>query len=163
MQSALERAVPAKNWLRNIPVFITSNSCGKGKGAILDPASSTSRLQRGWESRELPAQPCGPAGKERKTCVIFQRAEPALTRWGMYEPLTEHVLAQGSLVSAQIFPQPDHPWLPGPCSQPGSICLCSVLSAAQQGGQREGGAVLCPSFLGWHRKANWVCSAGFCC
>lgn len=50
MQSALERAVPAKNWLRNIPVFITSNSCGKGKE------------ERFWT---LPAAPlaCSGAGR----------------------------------------------------------------------------------------------------
>lgn len=31
MRSALERAVPAANCLRNILIFITSNSCEKGK------------------------------------------------------------------------------------------------------------------------------------
>lgn len=31
MRSALERAVSAENWLGNVPIFITSNSCEKGE------------------------------------------------------------------------------------------------------------------------------------
>lgn len=53
MRSALERAVPAENWLGNIPVFITSNSCEKWKE------------ERFWT---LPAAPlaCSRAGRAER-------------------------------------------------------------------------------------------------
>lgn len=47
---SLERAGFAENWLGNIPNFVTSSSCPKGKSVILGPASSTSRLQPGQRS-----------------------------------------------------------------------------------------------------------------
>lgn len=116
MRSALEGAVPAENWLGNVPIFITSNSCEKGKGVILVPPAA--RMGRAvW-----CCQTSGPAA--RKMRVIFQRAEPTLTRWEMYELLAENWLSQSSLVSDVIVSQPDT-WLPSPCPWPGSDCSCS--------------------------------------
>lgn len=138
MRSALERAVPAEKWLGNVPIFITSNSCGKGKGVIL--VLPAARMRAAWCS-----QTAGPAA--RKMHVIFQRAEPTVTRWEMYDLLTENWLSQSSLVSDVIFSQPDA-WLPSPCpiawlrlellSQQSCVPSCAVALEQNKMGRGEG-------------------------
>lgn len=134
---------------------------------ILDPASSTSRLQPGQDSsRVLPAQPSGPAA--RKTCVIFQRAEPALTRWETYECLTLKI----SLIMVPLTQMRSFPSLTLGCqasafslvqSRAAPPVLCSLCSRTRWA-RREGSCSLVrPSFLGQHGKVNRVCSARVCC
>lgn len=134
---SLERAESAKNWLGNIPNFITSSSCLKGKSVILGPASSTSHLQPGrGSSRVLPARPSGPRSKEN----VCHFPEPALIRWEMYEWLTLEVsLIRGPLSQTRSVPS----LTPG-CQAPvlslvrsGCSPQCSSLSVAGQGGQGE--------------------------
>lgn len=133
---------------------------------ILDPASSTSRLQAGWESsRVLPAQPSGPAA--RKTCVIFQRTEPALTRWEIYECLTLKI----SLIKVPLSQMRSFPSLTLGCQAPAFSLgqsraappvLCSLCRRTRWARGERSCSLVRPSFLGQHGKVNGVCSARVC-
>lgn len=148
--------------------FHNQQQLSKGERVvILDPASSTSRLQLGRESsRVLPAQPSGPAA--RKTCVIFQRAEPALTRWEMYERLTLKIsLIRVPLSQMRSFPSlklgSQAPALSLLQSRPAPPVLCSLCSRTRWARGGEIRSLVRPSFLGQHGKVNGVCLAGVCC
>lgn len=146
--------------------FHNQQQLSKGeRRVILDPASSTSRLQLGRESsRVLPAQPSGLAA--RKTCVIFQRAEPALTRWEMYERLTLKI----SLIRVRLSQMRSFPSLTLGCQAPAlslvqsraaPLVLCSLCSRTRWARGEGSCSLVRPSFLGQHGKLNGICFAGF--